>query len=79
MSCTELPPGADAPEGRVHDWQTNRPPSTMRYALGLGPAGGTDPGSSQFSAAFFVVVTTDAYLTVESPSPGSERRASATS
>lgn len=35
MSCTELPPGADAPEGRVHDWQTNRPLSTMRYARGL--------------------------------------------
>jgi hypothetical protein len=75
----ELPRGADAPDGRVQDSQTNRPLSTTRYARGLEAPAGADPGSSQFSAARLVVVTTDAYVTVESPSPGSERRASATS
>jgi hypothetical protein len=47
----------------------------MRYTRGLDRVVGTDPGSSQFSAASFVVVTTDADVIVASRSPGTERRA----
>ena len=79
MNWAELPRGSGAPAGRLHDWQTNRPWSKIRYARGLDAPGGTDPGSIQFSAARFVVATTEADVTFTSPSPGSERRARATS
>jgi hypothetical protein len=79
MNWAELPRGSGAPAGPVQDEQTNRPVSTTRYAGGFDPAGGTDPGSIQFSAARFVVRTTLAEVTFAPPSPGSELRASATS
>jgi hypothetical protein len=56
-----------------------RPVSTIRYARGSAAPGEIAPGSSQFSAACFVVPTTSAVLTRSSFSPLAEFLASATS
>ena len=72
MSCAELPRGADAPAGRVHDRQTKRREhDALRPRAGA--VAGTEEGRAS-SRGCLVVVTADADVILGAEGQGSTRR-----